>query len=84
MLHDASHYVIFANQKGRSLCPVPVITRHVAMRTCVRILTGPVTTGHWTEAKPNQKPFHLPIQNTVLNSKTETTILTNWVIIEYF
>ena len=35
-----------------SLYPVPVITGHVVMRTRVRILTGPVATGHWTEAGP--------------------------------
>ena len=35
-----------------SLYPVPVITGHVVMRTRVCILTGPVATGHWTEAGP--------------------------------
>ena len=37
---------------GSSLCPVPVSTGHVAMRTRVRILTGSVITYHWTEAQP--------------------------------
>ena len=42
---------------GSSLCPVPVSTGHVAMRTRVqnwtrvRILTGPVIIDHWTEAQ---------------------------------
>ena len=48
-------------EKGSSLCPVPVSTEHVAIRTRVqdwtrvRILTGPVITDHWTEAPPLEK-----------------------------
>ena len=44
---------------GWSLCPVASATRHVAMWTHiqswtrVRILTGPLAIGHWTQAKPH-------------------------------
>ena len=47
-----------------SLCPVPVSTGHVAMRTRVQdwtrvhILMGPVITDHWTEAQPMREWFH--------------------------
>ena len=61
---------------GSSLCPVPVITRHVAMRTRVQdwtrvcILMGPVATGHWTKALP---PLLSPFtQNNVLSSYLHT------------
>ena len=42
---------------------MPVSTGHVAIRTrvqdwiCVRILTGPVITDHWTEAQPKSNKF---------------------------
>ena len=51
---------------------MPVSTGHVEMRThvqdwtCVRILTGPVITDHWTEASPLLKIlkiFNAPINH---------------------
>ena len=57
---------------GSSLCPVPVSTGHVAMRTRVqdwtrvRILTGPMITDHWTEAPPYI--FHLNVSSILKNN----------------
>ena len=60
MIVDMMLYLRLANKQigfyilkeGSSLYPVSVITGHVAMRTHVRILMGPVATGHWTEVGP--------------------------------
>ena len=44
---------------------MPVITGHIAMQTRVQdwtrvcILTGPVTSGHWTEVRPSWTRVHV-------------------------